>query len=810
MPRIFSFLLLVGFAVATPALSAPRIEGRVVDQSGLPLPGVTVTISASSGQVVQSVVTGSDGTYVIDAEAGDYRVEAKLDGFQPASVEVKASEATTIPELVLALASFTEQTVVVGEAPVEIRPAAFGAPATVNEKVIENAPLPSNSYADVLPLLPNVVRGPDGLISVAGARAPQGVALVNGVQSVDVATGEPVTSVPLGGVESVQVISTGFPAEYGQSTGGVTLVNTRGGSDQVKFGVNSFMPRIRFLDGGGVEAWNPNSNIRGPIARGRAWFAQSLDYHFEKISQQTVSGGEQDRRERALTSFTQFDARLGDGHTLTTWLNYRNDEVQGAGLGAFTPLGTVPRLDRGLWAVAAIDRATVGASSTLESRFQARRQNSSLLPLGDGAYRVGHDVTRGSYFQAADSDAWSVEGTSVLSRVVDTRVGSHVLKAGVSIDHRVVDGVSRGEPVTYLRSSGVPAMRVEFVGTGDYSADSTAVGAFAQTEWKPVDQLRLDLGVRYDHSTSVGALAAPRLGVTWTPDADTTISGGSGLFAGPAPVSALAFDGFQGRRIAYYDESGALLGSPATFANVLANDLRRPRARLWSLQVDRRLQRSWRVRLGVQERRGTNELIVAPAVVAGEPVALLDSVGTSRARSLEVTVGYRPPSAGHQLYASYVRSSAKGSVTDFTQVEGLFRQPRLDSPEIAPLPSDVPHRVLVWGTFSLPWQATVAPFLDVRSGFPFSAVFDDWSYAGPRYTQRYPWFASLDLVVNKIVTLPGGLQARVGAKMYNVAGRKNGRDVQADLTRSDFGQTYNALGRQFRGVFEIIWGRGKK
>jgi hypothetical protein len=85
-------------------------------------------------------------------------------------------------------------------------------------------------------------------------------------------------------------------------------------------------------------------------------------------------------------------------------------------------------------------------------------------------------------------------------------------------------------------------------------------------------------------------------------------------------------------------------------------------------------------------------------------------------------------------------------------------------------------------------------------------VGDDWSYAEPRFSRRYPTFASLDLVINKIVTLPHGLRARVGVKLYNIAGRRNGRDVQADLSRDDFGRTYNALGRQFRGVFEIIWG----
>ena len=44
----------------------------------------------------------------------------------------------------------------------------------------------------------------------------------------------------------------------------------------------------------------------------------------------------------------------------------------------------------------------------------------------------------------------------------------------------------------------------------------------------------------------------------------------------------------------------------------------------------------------------------------------------------------------------------------------------------------------------------------------------------------------------------------------HIAGRRNGREVQADIDRPDFGQTYNALGRQVRGVFEIIWSGNKK
>ena len=319
-------------------------------------------------------------------------------------------------------------------------------------------------------------------------------------------------------------------------------------------------------------------------------------------------------------------------------------------------------------------------------------------------------------------------------------------------------------------------------------------------------RLQVDIGVRLDLATRVGALIAPRVGLTWKPRADTTVSGGAGLFGDKAPLDALAFASFQAREVTAFDALGTQQGPTLVYRNVASDRFDRPRARWWSVGLDRRLGRAWQLRAAVQERRGSHELVVTPTEVGDQgPAAILASVGESRTRSVETTIGFRPPSGRHQFYVSYVRASTLGNVNHFDQVEATFRDPLLGTAETAPLPADVPHRVLVWGLFSLPFDTTVAPFLDVRSGFPFSAVNDDWSYAGPRNADRRPLFASFDLVVNKVVRLPGGVRARVGFKVYNLIARGGGRDVQRDIERADFGRTYDAPGRQIRGVFEFMW-----
>jgi hypothetical protein len=781
----------------------------VVDQGGLPLPGVSLRLIQTTGAGAQTTVTGGDGSFGFDVAPGAYRLEAKLDGFEPLARDIRADGPISLPDLVMAVARLATETTVVAAAPTEVQPRQFGAPATIAEQVIDNAPRRNNRYDDVLPLLPNVVRGPDGLIAVAGARAPQGIVLTNGAPSSDVASGDPVAVIPLGAVENVQVITTGFAAEFGATTGGVTVINSRAGSDTFKFAFNSFIPRPRIDDDGfgPIESWNPNASLRGPIARGRAWFAQSFDYHFEKTKAETVAGA-QDRTLNGWTTFTQIDAKPASGHVLTGWVAGQDEHVKAERLGAFTPVGTVPNLQREVWSGAVIDRAVFG-TSTLETRVDARHQDVSLLPAGSGAYLVGHAETRGSYFETLDRRAVFVSANSVFSRASTGALGRHLFKVGASVARRQLEGVGRSEPATYLRSNLVPALRVDFVGSGIYEAATTQLGAFAQDTLEVNPRLTLDAGFRVDHDSLAGIFAAPRGGLTWRVAGGTTVTAGAGWFAGDMRLDALAFGGYQSRRMTTFDESG-IQARAVLYRNVLAADLARPRAGMWSVRFDHRLGAGWRLRAGVQERRGSHEATVNPIVVAGDSMALLTTSGQSRSRSFEMTLGYHPLARKHELYFSYVRASATGDTNDFGQLDALFREPRLAAAENAPLPADVPHRVLVWGLVLLPREVTIAPFLDVRSGFPFSAVYDDWTYAGPRFSQRYPLFASLDVVLNKVVTLPYGYRARVGIKLYNIAGRRNGREIQTDIERPDFGRTYNALGRQIRWVFEIIWSGNKK
>ena len=86
----------------------------------------------------------------------------------------------------------------------------------ISRSTVLNAPNKYDRFDSLLPLIPGVVRGPDGLINMKGARSSQGGSLVNSASVTDPATGNAAMSLPIDVVESVKVIPNPYDPEYGR------------------------------------------------------------------------------------------------------------------------------------------------------------------------------------------------------------------------------------------------------------------------------------------------------------------------------------------------------------------------------------------------------------------------------------------------------------------------------------------------------------------------------------------------------------------------------------------------------------------
>jgi hypothetical protein len=794
------------------AAQGATVKGRMRDASGLPLPGATVTLTCGAG-TPQVATTDGLGGYAFAASASRCSLTAALEGFSPASSDAfSVGSADVTVDLVLQVASLKEGVTVTGAGNESAIPGTEpGQPSTVNREVIHHAVMPNSRVDDVLPLIPSVLRGPDGLISMAGARGTQSALLVNGGRETDPVTGEFGVNLPLESVESIEVFPTGYAAEFGQATGSVARVRTRRGEDRFRASVNSLDPRLRFEHGTtrGVESWTPNVGVSGPLRKGRAWFAQSLDYT-KDLSPIDTLAGRQDMRVNALSSLSQIDLHLSERHDLTASVAAARQTIRGANLAAFTPVPTRPRVGTHGWSLTITDRSTLGPSSLLESTLQVKSASVALTPTGDEPYRIGHDLTTGNYFNTQERTAYRTELTEQYTRTSTGPFGPHLFRLGVSIGYGSYDGTNASRPVEMLRSDGTISRLIRFEGSGVQDASAYDIGVYAAQRWRASRWMMLDIGGRVDAASGVKPLLSPRGEGTfilpWDPE--TTIKGGVGLFTDKIVLGARAFDQFQSRIVQTYDASGLPVGPPIVYTNRREGRLTLPKALVWNMEVNRELGHGWRVRLNFQQRDGKDELVVVPRLLTPDTgVLALSSTGDSDAHGLETTIGYADRTHGHQAYVSYVTASARGNLNDLNAIEGNFKEPFVQADQIGPLRFDVPHRLLVWGLLSMPWRVTVAPFVEWRSGFPYSAIDESWTYAGSRNTRRFPRFFSLDLVVNKGIRLPWlRVPARIGFSIYNLTRRHNGRDVQADIQRPDFDRTYNRIHRRLRGQFEIDWG----
>ena len=153
----------------------------------------------------------------------------------------------------------------------------------IGERALHNAPNKEERFDSTLPLIPGVVRGPDGLINMKGARASQGGSLLNGANATDPVTGTPSIRLPIDVVSSVEVISNPYDPEYGKLTGAVAKTETRTGDyEGFHASIQNILPRPRKRAGDyvGIESVTPRLTVTGPLIKDKLAFTQSLEYRY--------------------------------------------------------------------------------------------------------------------------------------------------------------------------------------------------------------------------------------------------------------------------------------------------------------------------------------------------------------------------------------------------------------------------------------------------------------------------------------------------------------------------------------------------
>ena len=160
--------------------------------------------------------------------------------------------------------------------------------------------------------------------------------------------------------------------------------------------------------------------------------------------------------------------------------------------------------------------------------------------------------------------------------------------------------------------------------------------------------------------------------------------------------------------------------------------------------------------------------------------------------------------ARRDVTISYVWARGEADLNNYDQFFGNSRNPILRANQHNLIPTDVRHRLLVRGTLGLPKRWDLAPVLELRSGFPWSAVDEFQDFVGDRNRAgRLPMVRTLDFTLARPWRFRK-YRFRAGLKMYNVFGASAERDVQNNISSPDYGTFYNPIERSIGFVLGSV------
>jgi TonB dependent receptor/Carboxypeptidase regulatory-like domain len=810
--RLVSALTFAGLCFTTAVGRSPAqvatgdVKGTVFttdpDGTRSPIPGSKVSLRGP-GSLRETIADQQAGYHFSGLAPGIYQVEASAPGLSGSNAVTVTPGAVAEASIELQVALLKESVTVTASAEAPSS-AESSEETTIGKTAIINAPNKSDRVDAVLPLIPGVVRGPDGLINMKGARSSQGGALINSANVTDPVTGNPAMTLPIDVVQSVKVVSDPYDPEYGRLTGAVSSVETATGNfDGFHVSVQNLLvrPRKRGGDFIGIESWTPRITLTGPVIKDKVAVTQSFEYRFVRTPVYSLPPLDRDTKFESVDSFTQVDANLTTRQSLTASFALYPQKLNYLGLNTFAPQPATPDLHQRGYMASLQHRDAIGADTLLVSQFSYKRFDVDLTANSSDPYELRLETTTGGFFDRQRRNSYRTEWQETF-QFGARGLGSHQFKIGANFAHSTYDGRVDLLPVTIIGAADFPIERIGFGPASQFGVHQNELAWFAADSWKPFQRLTVDLGLRFDwDSVTASTHAAPRAGFAYllTNDAKTILKGGAGLFYDRVPLNIASFPFLPGRIVTTLAPTGEALSSVG-YANTIPSGLRNPRTVGWNVELDRELTSAWLVRGGYQQRNTARDFTLDPETIPG--ILALSNRGGSFYREIQVTTRYKIRRA--TVNASYVRSKAYGNLNYFNQFFGNDPVAVIEPDERGRLPFDAPNRFLAWAEWAAPFKLTLLPVLDVHTGFPWSRINQEREFVGPRDSERYPRFTSFDLQVTRPVKLPISherLKSRIGFSVFNLFNQFNPRDVQSDIDSARYAALFNSVGRTFRGKF---------
>lgn len=704
-------------------------------------------------------------------------------------------------------------------------------PTSFSANQLMTLPLAQLKFKAALPLVPGVVRTPDGKLSIKGVTEEHGLLLVDGSDLVDPVTGSFSVQVPIDTIEDLQVYKSPYLAQYGRFSGGLTLIQTKPPLDQWHWEVNDLIPDV-FIEQGhiqGIMGDAPRLYLTGPLIKNRLNFSESFIYDLNRVFTEGLPWPHNVQRREGVSSFTKFQTILSPKHLLTLNLRIFPARREFDNISSLMPESASSNYGQRGYAAGGVDRYLFQSGGILTSLFEAMQFDTYGHGQGAQPMLITPNGFGGNYFNAYQRFSDQQELLETYKFPQKKWLGAHNLQIGADYFHRSYNGSSNSQPELITGLNGTVLERIAFSGPAHLSDEDTQFESFAQDHWVMNDFLSVDAGLRFS-TENIGSTAAfaPRFGFVYSPNhsGHTVIHGGAGIFYDRVAMLAADFPENPARTITYYNPAGAPLGPPELFTNTYSllgdnhqqiipihNQLgRTPYDTTWSFEIDQELRPGWLVRASYLASSGYDEFVESPATLGtGGHAFILNNTGASRYQEFETTTRWHAGEKAN-INLSYVHSITRGNLNTLGALYVPFEQPIIRPDYFGNLPADIPNRIITWAQFEAPWGLTLSPVFDIHTGFPYSSFDVLQNYVGTPNGFRFPRFYSLDVKVSKDFHVPflhfgifKNHKFRGAFEVYDLTNHLNPVDVYNNIASPYYAHYTGFQHMTFDTFFDLIY-----
>jgi hypothetical protein len=281
---ITALALIVGARVPLAAQQfSATLRGTVQDSTRAVVVGAEVSVTNTGTNDTQTVVTDSDGTYIVpQLRPGFYRITVKKDGFKTATLDQVKLDVQQVRgvDVTLDLGQASEAVTVVGTT-ATIETTSSTVSQTIENKRLVDLPLNGRNPFSLATLAPGVVPAPGSSPFISGGRNATSEVTIDGVSNVNAENNVSILDLnytpSVDAVQEFSVQTNSVSAEFGRLGGGVINLVTKSGTNTYRataFGFlrNSKLDATNFFTNragqkkGSFKRNQFGGNLGGPVA----------------------------------------------------------------------------------------------------------------------------------------------------------------------------------------------------------------------------------------------------------------------------------------------------------------------------------------------------------------------------------------------------------------------------------------------------------------------------------------------------------------------------------------------------------------